>query len=427
MITERGKTILGKYMAGQNESTFSYLAIGIGAKPAFSTNIVDIEAEAKYGDWYPNTSAAGKNWSYKRYNDTNSETIDQGFVPEYDKVGVDYDNANGIIRYSDMKELDYEVLRVPITESGIEFVSQLVDVDNGSTRSAALTDIILTGTLPSLGEYRFTEIGIYSAQSNAIASSKPSEVLFNFGNVTEAWADNNGTAIPLVQTTTAPSALGFYKSDNAYFSHNDRVKTQSRPRAGQFCLFLKDGSTVVHSASAFNFTDVRPDDQFRLAYFFNSAITTSDSSLNIIEVTFKDKDNQYVSATLKSNAEYFAETNECIPTTYKGNLYGVAFAKVSDFFGSPEFSWSNVSSISITSESRDVFLDSFKYVSTNHNNPNYGLISYSVVQNKAAFDGDTAIPDSLHKAKDLETLLQYRVRINNSLNGEDYLGVDQSA
>jgi hypothetical protein len=422
MITERGKTILGKYMAGQNESTFSYLAIGIGAKPAFSTNIVEQSTEMKDGDWYPETND-GTKWWYKKYNQS-VDNIYMGFVPEYDKVSVDYNNGTGIIRYSDMKELDYEVLRVPITESGVEFVQQLVGANLGTSdgparRYAALTDIILTGTLPSLGEYRFTEIGIYSAQANAIASSKPSEVLFNFTNVTESWVDNESAAIELKDGT--PADLGFYKSDNPSFVGG---KTQARPRAGQFCLYLTNGTTIVHDASMFNFTQVRPDDQFRLAYFFiNPLSPLLFGPLDIARVIFTDKGNNSVSAVLTSNEQYFSRSNDCIPTTYEGNKYGVAFAKVSDFVGSPDFSWSNVSTISIQNigMTTDVFLDSIKYVSTNHNNPNYGLVSYSVVQNKSGLDGTTAIPDSLHKAKDLETLLQYRVRIIQHRLFQDFL------
>jgi hypothetical protein len=358
MITERGKTILGKYMAGQNESTFSYLAIGIGAIPAFDAQVTNTSTGFGPGWWKPETNG-WKYWHYQTDDDyvpTDGVLIDKGFVPEYNKVDATGTEA---IRYSDMKELDYEVLRIPITESGIEFVKQATS----SLVDAALTDMILTGTLPSLGEYRFTEIGIYSAQSNAIASSKPSEVLFSFGSVTESWVDNTSTAIPLIPSDTTPNTtLGFCKSDNVYFNTTDSLASHRRPRSGQYCLYLPAANTeVVHNASNFNFTDVRPDDQFRLAYFV------------------KEK-----------------------PAGAQPEIVDVAFtSKV------------------------EVFLDSLKYVSTNYNNPNYGLISYSVVQNRSGNAGTVndpiLCPEPLYKAENLETLLQYRVRINNSLNGEDYL------
>ena len=413
MITERGKTILGKYMAGQNESTFSYLAIGIGAIPAFDAQISTADTGFGPGWWKPE----GDGWKYWYYRTDESypdpplmPLVDEGFVPEYNKVDA---TGTGDIRYSNMKELDYEVLRIPITESGIEFVKQATS----SLVDAALTDMILTGTIPSLGEYRFTEIGIYSAQSNAIASSKPSEVLFSFASVTESWVDNTSTAIPLIPSAaTTPTTLGFCKSDHGYFTADDSLASHRRPRAGQYCLHLPNGEEVVHNASNFNFTNVRPDDQFRLAFFVDSK-PTGDQPL-VVDVTFEDTNSKKVTATLKTNGKYFVDTNGYIPTTYKGNLYGVAFAKVSDFVGDSEFSWSNVSSVSIKSK-RKVFLDSLGYVSTNYNNPNYGLVSYSVVQNRSG--GDGSYPEPLYKAENLETLLQYRVRINNSLNGEDYL------
>jgi len=448
MITERGKTILGKYMAGQNESTFSYLAIGIGAKPAFSTNIVEDADRSAYGDWAP-PSSSGDRWSYYYYPEpaTNPSPVDKGFVPEYTKIAVDSNDTDGIIKYSHVNQLDYEVLRVPITESGVEFVKLLTQSDEAGNTYSSLTDIVLTGTLPSLGDYRFTEIGIYSAQSNAISSSKPSQVLFNFANVLESWFQNDGattSAVELKENNVNPQdgGVGFYASGNQNFAGG---KTQSRPRSGQSCLYLKNLSSVTHDASSFDFSNVRPDDEFRLAYFLDDTTYSFDHSYEyIVEVTFKDSNGVQARAKLRSNTKYFNNSDGgCIPSTYKNNRYGVALAQVKDFTitansssSNPDstFSWSNVASITISTVLRtdsvnnneiSVFLDSFKYESTNYNNPNYGLVAYSVVQNRAATDtvnnDEIAIPDSLHKSQDLETLLQYRVRINNSLNGEDYL------
>ena len=64
MITERGKTILGKYMAGQNESTFSYLAIGIGAIPAFDAQVSTADTGFGPGWWKPESNG----WSSLRRN-----------------------------------------------------------------------------------------------------------------------------------------------------------------------------------------------------------------------------------------------------------------------------------------------------------------------------------------------------------------------
>ena len=116
MITEKGKAILGKYMTTQNDSTFSYIALGVGAVPAY-----DPVAGSVIGGWQQDDTTA--NWKYTFFNISSNlgqqRVINEGFVPEYNKLDV---RTSGNVKYSNVKELDFEVIRVPITESGVEYV-----------------------------------------------------------------------------------------------------------------------------------------------------------------------------------------------------------------------------------------------------------------------------------------------------------------
>lgn len=113
MITNIGKSILSKYLIGQTTSYASHIAVGCGATPGLS--------------------------------------------------GSSYYNED----YSNKKNLDFEVARVPISSRGY----QLID---------GVENIVFTAQLPSASEYDITEIGVFSAAKDPTAVGSDSRTILSF-------------------------------------------------------------------------------------------------------------------------------------------------------------------------------------------------------------------------------------------------------
>ena len=446
-------------MAGQTDSTLSYIALGVGAVPAYDPVVAEYaeDGNAKtvltpIGGWIKTIGSAALPFTQWRYismyswllpsGSRENQAVDQGFVPEYNKLNI---RTSADIKYSDMKELDFEVIRVPITESGVEYVKS-------TGNNKYFTDIVLTATVPSFDRYKFTEIGVYSAQSNSASSTKPSQLLFRF-SPEENWSgvdtDTKTQDSDLVTNETA-----YYPYDNknfAYFSSALVSQLYAEPRVGSWCVSLS--GEVSNSVESFGFGSVRPDDEFRLAYFLNTAGNLSGKNITkSAKITFTDRAGKTASGDFATNEKMFAGDNDLIPSHADfGQKYGVGVIAAKDLTVETGFSWADVRIVKLeeatppptdppgTPQPPAIFVDALRFVSTNHNNPNYGLIAYSVVQNRngsapdnfefndvngGTLDGifnSFVIPEPIVKQKGLETLIQYRIRVSESLNGEDYV------
>jgi hypothetical protein len=111
VITKTGKSIIGKYLLGQAPAYASYIGVGCGPKPLLTNDAL--------GD------------------------------------------------YSDKTNLDFEMLRVPISSRG--FVNE-----NG------IDKIVFTAELPTEERYEISEVGLYSAGSNPSAGAYDSKTVFAF-------------------------------------------------------------------------------------------------------------------------------------------------------------------------------------------------------------------------------------------------------
>ena len=380
MITEKGKSVLGKYLAGQNDSTFSYIALGVGPVPAFdpieagySTTDVTNQPIGKWVRTNGDTDTEYSAWSYVKFNGTDgtgtANIVPQGFVPEYTKISHD----DGYTKFSNHKELDYEVIRVPISEAGIEYVKS-----EGDDRY--YTDLVFTATVPSFDEYKFTEIGVFSAVENAILDSSPSQQMFRFAPE-ELWNGPTATALSsevIESATNDPSKTKYYPTNSeefaSYYSRPAGATSTGHhiygePRTGSYCLALNTEINV--SAKQFILGQVRPDDQFRLAYFLNPSSTTGDLSKSVT-IKFSTggtspSDIKSAEVDLVTNTEYFKSTGvaDGIPTcALLSQKYAVATASVKDFNLQTGFDWGSVNKITLSSTSGapKVMLDSLQFV-----------------------------------------------------------------
>jgi hypothetical protein len=186
MITNTGKQILAKYLIGQTPSYASHIAIGCGAKPFQTTDVLS------------------------------STEIDA----QYNKTS-----------------LDFEMFRVPIISRGY------VTLDDGTP------NVVFTAELPTAERYEITEVGIYPAASNSAAVNTDSRTLYAF-STTEQWQHHTESAASAVPTITAkldPADddiidLGIYNDPSVFQTNADNKTFTSLGRIERYenCRFYNN-------------------------------------------------------------------------------------------------------------------------------------------------------------------------------------------
>jgi hypothetical protein len=203
MITETGKSIITKYLLGQAPAYASYLALGSGAIPlttlsfsvnnkALTTNVATITTSTNHnffvGDYitvsdvdttfdgiYLITAKTSNTISY-------AKTADNVSSVAVSPVGTVSHN------FTNKESLDFEMFRIPITSRGY------VEEDG-------VSKIVLTGELPTDERYEISEVGIYSAGSNAATSNTNSRTIYAF-TTTENWEFHNSVGSSVLPTIT---------------------------------------------------------------------------------------------------------------------------------------------------------------------------------------------------------------------------------
>jgi hypothetical protein len=371
LITNTGKSILGKYLLGQAPAYASFIAIGCGARPLDTTDVL--------GD------------------------------------------------YSNKKNLDFEMLRVPISSRG--FVSE-----------GGLDKIVFTAELPAEERYEITEVGIFSANSNPSAGAYDSKTVFSFTN-TENW--NYHTSASATEITSIATALDASNdniistslkvfqtnADNSIFYKTSRAARYERCRfLNNVILMRGDDATLTVSGGHFvigagsnhihytrpsaNFSQNSPTDELRLA--FSVINKDGDSSLAPdtvrILVDFASTD-----AGTGEYARFEAEiTNGTGAGEYDltENRYIVISKQIQQLYTSANFTWNAVTVAKIyvsaidggaVSDNYYIALDSMRLENIATVNPLYGLTGYSVIQNPDS--------ESIIKAPNTSNYVEFRFSI----------------
>jgi hypothetical protein len=371
LITNTGKSILGKYLLGQAPAYASFIAIGCGAKPLDTTDVL--------GD------------------------------------------------YSNKKNLDFEMLRVPISSRG--FVSE-----------GGLDKIVFTAELPAEERYEITEVGIFSAKSNPSAGAYDSKTVFSFTN-TENWnyhTSASATAITSIATALDASndniistSLKVFQTnaDNSIFYKTSRAARYERCRfLNNVILMRGDDATLTVSGGHFvigagsnhihytrpsaNFSQNSPTDELRLA--FSVINKDGDSSLapDTVRVLVD------FASTDAGTGEYARFEAEIVNGTGTGeydldeNRYVVISKQLQELYTSANFTWNAVTVAKIyvsaidggtVSDDYYIALDSMRLENIGTVNPLYGLTGYSVIQNPDS--------ESIIKAPNTSNYVEFRFSI----------------
>jgi len=371
LITNTGKSILGKYLLGQAPAYASFIAIGCGARPLDTTDVL--------GD------------------------------------------------YSNKKNLDFEMLRVPISSRG--FVSE-----------GGLDKIVFTAELPAEERYEITEVGIFSAKSNPSAGAYDSKTVFSFTS-TENWNyHTSASATAITSITTALDAsndniistsLKVFQTnaDNSIFYKTSRAARYERCRfLNNVILMRGDDATLTVSGGHFvigagsnhihytrpsaNFSQNSPTDELRLAF---SVINKDGGSALAPDTVRILVDFASTDAGTGEYARFEAEiTNGTDPGEYDltENRYIVISKQLQELYTSANFTWNAVTVAKIyvsaiyggaVSNNYYVALDSMRLENIATVNPLYGLTGYSVIQNPDS--------ESIIKAPNTSNYVEFRFSI----------------
>ena len=407
MITNTGKNIMAKYLVGQAPAYASYIAIGCGAKPLSdlrfgitnkaksgfvatltSSNhglavgqVVDIEGLGSPLDGTFTITAVTTNTF--SYNASVSGSISSTPV----SAGVAYAYPN----FKDKTRLDFETIRVPI-------------ISRGFVNEGDVAKVVLTAELPTADRYEISEIGVFSALGNSLASNSDSRSLYSF-STNEGWAfhsatTNAATAIPVISgkldgdqgsnniedAVVSTNQVFQSSASNTIFLSDPRTKRFEQPRFLDNTIFMSgqsakldvdatsgalsvdaewtDGSTFksnhIHLTNAqFNFDNNSVTDELKFAF----SVVSKNQDANqeeppakvrvMIEFTSNDSYDQGQYARFEvdlydTNATGIpSNTKNVIVTDLSKNRYFAVTKKIETLTKSAGFSWDLVKNVKV--------------------------------------------------------------------------------
>jgi len=361
MITNIGKSIIGKYLLGQAPAYASYIAVGCGAQPLATSD--------PYGNY-------------------------------------------------DLKEnLDFEMFRVPISSRGF--------VNDGGTEKLVLTAELPTeeryeiteiglysaGSNPSAGAYDSKTVFAFTQGENWQYHTAVAATLIP--TITEPLddpLDDNviATTDPVFQTNADNSI--FYKAprperyERARFLNNIiliqgddsdlTIDASTGSSAGHFVV--EPGSNHIHLLSPdVDFNKNSPIDELRLAFSIISKDGDSSAVPDTVRilVDFAETDEENTGQFARFEVELENGNGTGGTYDFSTNRYYVASTQLQELYQTQGFTWNAVTVVKIYAcamvsdvPSGDYYiaLDALRLENIATTNPLYGLTGYSVVKNTDA-------------------------------------------
>jgi len=361
MITNTGKSIIGKYLIGQAPAYASYIAIGCGAQP--------LDTSDPYGN------------------------------------------------YATKQNLDFEMFRVPISsrgfvnESGTEKIVLTAELPTEERYEISEIGLYSAGSNPSAGAFdsktgfAFTQGENWQYHTNVAATSIPT--------ITSPLddPDNNNiiaTSNKVFQTNADNSI--FFKSprperyercrflNNIILIRGDdadlTIDSSTGSAEGHFVI--ESGSNHIHLTGAdVNFTRNSPIDELRLAF----SIISKDGGSSLVPDTVRilvdfaetDTENSGEFARFEIELENGSGTGGTYD--FSTNRYFVIKKQLQELYQTQGFTWNAVTVVKIyacalvsdtPSDDYYIALDALRLENIATTNPLYGLTGYSVVKTSDA-------------------------------------------
>ena len=361
MITNKGKSIIGKYLLGQAPSFASYIAVGCGPQ-ALSPYV-------------------------------------SGTLPDY----------------SSTTELAFEMFRVPIISRGF------VDV-NGSSK-LVLTGELPTEEryeITEIGVYSASSNSVVgSSDSKNIFAFNSTEdwkvgVSTSMPTITEPLDDPLLPNIIKDTVTGINTTIFKTNADNSIFSNSNRVARNERCRfLNNMILMRGDSSTFTTSngklipAGGFislsntsaDFSKNAPTDELRIAFSLINKNGTDPNISNKAEIKIVIEFSSSANPTEYSRMEIVVDhvSTSGSPYNFNTNRYFVINKKLQELNTTSGFTWKSVDTVKVyscvltgtstpntVSSNYYVALDALRLENKNQENPLYGLTGYSVVRTTGA-------------------------------------------
>jgi hypothetical protein len=395
MITNTGKTIIGKYLLGQAPAFASYIAVGCGKQP-FKT----------------------------------SESLED---------------------YPDKENLDFEMFRVPISsrgyvqENGMNKIVLTAELPTEERYEITEVGLYSAGSNPSAGTYDSKTIFAFTNTENWQYHTSSATTLIptipvqldteNDNIITGSYLINSSTkeydAVNGVLTATPVFQAN---SDNSIFYKTSRADRYERCRflnntiliqgntsdldisAGHFNI--TSGSHIHLTGVDIDFTKNSPIDELRLAFSLVSknggSSAVPDTVRILVDFSSSDTvDGEY--ARFEAELNNGSSLSLPLDDEFETNRYYVVSKQLQDLYTSANFNWNDVSVVKIyvsvidngnPSSDYYVALDAMRLENIATKNPLYGLTGYTIIQNT---DGEAII-----KSPNTNNYIEFRFSIGVS-------------
>jgi len=362
MITNAGKSIIGKYLLGQAPAYASYIAIGCGPTPLDTADV--------QGD------------------------------------------------FSTKQNLDFEMFRVPISsrgfvkENGIDKIVLTAELPTEERYEISEVGLYSAGSNPSAGAYDSKTVFAFTAGENwQHHTVSAATAIDTFTAPLDDPEDDNIIAVAdTVFQTNADNAI-FFKTSRASRYERCRflnniiliqgddadltISEESGPSADHFVI--ESGSNHIHlTGPQVDFSRNSPKDELRLAF---SLVSKNGSSSAIPDTIRVLVDFSSTDAGSGEFARFEAEINHVNSGNtesgqdFETNRYFVVSKELQELYTTANFTWDAVTVVKIYASVIDggnpsadyyIALDALRLENTQTLNPLYGLTGYSIVKNDNA-------------------------------------------
>lgn len=361
MITNKGKTIVGKYLLGQAPSFASYIAVGCGTKPLT-----------------PYVSG-----SLPDYSQTTELEFEMFRVPIISRGFVDVDGASKMVLTAELPTEE----RYEITEIGVY--------------SAASNSLV--GSADSKNVFAFTSTEDWKI---GVSTALPS--------ITEPLDD------PLLPNVIKDSVTGvnttIFKTnaDNSIFGNTNRIARNERCRFLNNMIMMRgdssdfttssgnlvpSGSFISLSNTSADFSKNSPKDELRLAFSIINKNGTDPDITNKaaakIVIEFSSSQNPSAYARMEAVVNHVSTSGS--QYNFNTNRYFVVKKTLEELNTTTGFTWKSVDTVKIyssvltgtstantKSENHYIAFDALRLENKNQDNPLYGLTGYSIVRTVGA-------------------------------------------
>jgi hypothetical protein len=300
------------------------------------------------------------------------------------------------------KSLDFEVFRVPISSKGF-------------IKEDGVEKIVFKAEMPTNQRFQLSEVGLFPAQSNALAGKYDSKLLVTF-TPSETWSyvkNGSASAVPylnealdqdnVLSNISVSQSVSFINSDATIFNNNDRKNRQEPPRFLNRSLMVSGSASIIsedftidensysieNSNISFDLSQNLPTDQIKLALSLVSKTATTNSNPDNVRIVL-----QFINNISNSPAESpkallrFDLPSSSFVSGGETNRYITISKNLSDFVKDDTFSFANVNLIKlyvsvlnseVPTNNYFVILDGIRIDNISTPNPLYSMIGYNLI------------------------------------------------